>query len=624
MIIASDEWVDLHKEHLLPETFVEIRLDVTDLDVTDLITVTGKNQASFSNADSIVNINIVPPNEEYALLEYNLWTLDGSKTILSDVETYDPPGFVSKDDASSGLIISLSEIRSSGIPGFTITWSSEYDEYATDFKVEVKNGDTTLGFAEITDNNSAVTMVELDSIDYDKVVITVNKWSVPEHRIRIDAVAFGRAIIFDKNQILSYTHEQTGDPLGSEISKNSIQFSVDNSDGRWDLLNPGSMEKYLYERQPLRVRYGMRTSYGIEWIQAGVFYLTEWRAPSNGLEATFVARDAFEFMLNATYSRASYDGVVVKTSTYPGVSTEGVSVFSTKEGVYNAQGTVTTVLPFGTSVKVYEHSAYYTKENADPIDGVSLYVYRIDQGWIRADCVNIVSDTSMVADMREAINSSTKDIPLTWVYGSNLTTKLSSYSLLDVNVAEFIQKCVNKCGYTMWQKSDGKAHFAAVPRTLSDYVIPMNTSYSHPEVELVKPVSRVEVVAHCTYTSATMNYTYSVGESGDVVVIDNPYVMIRDSYTDNSLGPYDCARGYRDWYKHRGWVSGEFRADPRLELFDVVSVESKYGVISPVMITRIKYTYNGSFIGEYKGKILSTDLVDTGDLDDEVTSIANS
>lgn len=613
MITTSNEWVNLHKEPLLPETFVEIRLDISDLDTTDLVTVTGENAASFSNIDNIVNVDVTPPDEEYALLEYNLWTLDGSKTILPDVETYEPPGFVSADDSSGGLTISLSEIRSSGIPGFTITWSSEYEEYATDFNVEVKSGDTVLGSTEVTGNTSSVTFVELESVDYDKIVITVNEWSVPEHRIRIDGVLFGLAIVFDKDQILNYSHEQTGDPLGSEISKNSIQFSVDNSDGRWDLLNPGSMEKYLYERQPLRVRYGMHTSSGVEWIQAGVFYLTEWRAPSTGLEATFVARDAFEFMLNTTYTRAYYDGVVVKPSlNYSYVTDNGIEVFATIDEVVDFDATAVTVLPFGTNVKVYEHSAYYGDNVIGSIDKVRQYVYRIDQGWIAVDAVDITSDTTMLADLSEAIGNSTKDISLTWEYGSHLTTVLSYYSLVDVNVAEFVQRCVNKCGYAMWQKSDGKVYLTAVPKTLSDYVIPMNTSYSHPEVELAKPVSQIIVVGHYTHTSDTRNYLYPISNSGDAVVVDNPYVRgFVDRYEENTLYTIQCGTGYEEWYKYRGWVSGEFRADPRLELFDVVSVESKYGVIGPVMITRIKYTYNGSFRGEYKGKILSTGLVDT-------------
>jgi hypothetical protein len=67
-------------------------------------------------------------------------------------------------------------------------------------------------------------------------------------------------------------------------------------------------------------------------------------------------------------------------------------------------------------------------------------------------------------------------------------------------------------------------------------------------------------------------------------------------------------------------LKGDFRADPRLELFDVISVESKYGMISPVMITYIKYTYNGSFHGTFEGKVLDPTVVATAN-NEEVTEV---
>jgi hypothetical protein len=40
-------------------------------------------------------------------------------------------------------------------------------------------------------------------------------------------------------------------------------------------------------------------------------------------------------------------------------------------------------------------------------------------------------------------------------------------------------------------------------------------------------------------------------------------------------------------------------------LFDIVRIESKYGVIEPVAITNIKYTYNGAYAGSYTGRVIS-------------------
>ena len=56
------------------------------------------------------------------------------------------------------------------------------------------------------------------------------------------------------------------------------------------------MEQYLQERQAIVVRYGFKINGSIEWVKAGTFYMSEWETPSNGLEATFTARDILEFL----------------------------------------------------------------------------------------------------------------------------------------------------------------------------------------------------------------------------------------------------------------------------------------------------------------------------------------
>jgi hypothetical protein len=61
------------------------------------------------------------------------------------------------------------------------------------------------------------------------------------------------------------------------------------------------MVSYLMDRQEISVRYGFKLPTGVEWINAGTFWLNSWDTPSNGLEATFTARDLLEFM-DVTYT----------------------------------------------------------------------------------------------------------------------------------------------------------------------------------------------------------------------------------------------------------------------------------------------------------------------------------
>ena len=173
-------------------------------------------------------------------------------------------------------------------------------------------------------------------------------------------------------------------------------------------------------------------------------------------------------------------------------------------------------------------------------------------------------------------------------------------AIVDANVAEFVQQCAASYGVTIWQNADGVLLITKPGSYLSSYVIDTGVSYLYPEVELTKPLRRVNMVQHYQFSSDTKIIPYEVNTDGEDITVDCSYLW----YYDNRTGT--LAQRYIDWWKHREVVSGEFRADPRLELFDVVSVETKYGTISPVMITYIKYTYNGAFRGVYEGKVIES------------------
>jgi hypothetical protein len=183
------------------------------------------------------------------------------------------------------------------------------------------------------------------------------------------------------------------------------------------------------------------------------------------------------------------------------------------------------------------------------------------------------------------------------------------------DVANFIQRNVHKIGGTMWQGSTGVLYLTKPTWDLTDYTISGMWEHSHPSLELTKPLKQIDVVMYDIFrnegsSDAAVDSTIKtteIGSNGETLVVDNPYVL--PYYEDP--GEQYIVEAYRDWYKHRGMLKGEFRADPRLELFDVISVQSKYGMISPVMVTYIKYTYNGSFHGTFEGKILDPTVVAT-------------
>lgn len=320
----------------------------------------------------------------------------------------------------------------------------------------------------------------------------------------------GETLVWTKNDLIRYTHQQTGDLVSGELPKNHIEFSLDNSSGIWNPSSPISMEQYLAERLKIVVRYGFDINGKTEWIPGGVFYLSEWRTSYNGFDASFVARDLLEYMLNKTYT-----------------------------------GEVTGTL-------------YELAERA------------IAEADIPADAVVSLSDEL-----------------------KKYTVGAIEYDGKD-SVAEILQKCANAAGCVMYQDRDGVFTIGKAGYEDTGYVIPMNLSYSYPEVELSRPMKDVQI----TY-QGNAEYLYHNSDTGETQTLTNEF--IRTEEQAEVIAEWVCRS-----LRVRRQITGEFRGDPRLDLFDSVRVESKYGTITGVVLTDIKYSFTGAFHVSYSGYIHGT------------------
>ena len=105
MIYVSDAWKNAHKQMILPESFVEILMDLVNEDVKLNGYAVGVNEAAFSNSGGLINNTDYGATPKYAFLEQNSWSLDGSRDVVSDVGAYHPPGYVSLNDDGAEVLI---------------------------------------------------------------------------------------------------------------------------------------------------------------------------------------------------------------------------------------------------------------------------------------------------------------------------------------------------------------------------------------------------------------------------------------------------------------------------------------------------------------------------------------
>jgi hypothetical protein len=170
--------------------------------------------------------------------------------------------------------------------------------------------------------------------------------------------------------------------------------------------------------------------------------------------------------------------------------------------------------------------------------------------------------------------------------------KYTAEYLGDGTAAGIVQKSAHAARCIIRYDRAGTLYIEKLGNVLSDYRVPLSLSYAHPEIKLAKPLKEVSVA----YGNDSRS-TYSVSSSGETQTVNNDFVTTQAQ-------AQEVAEWVAGVLKNRKTVSGEFRADPRLDLFDIVTVESKYGPLAPVVITNITYTYNGSFRGSYTGRVL--------------------
>ena len=348
----------------------------------------------------------------------------------------------------------------------------------------------------------------------------------PEGLIEISCYipALKDTLVYTKKDILKFTHQQTGSIVSGELPKNHIEFSLDNSDDKWNPSNPQGMEKYLSERSEVTLRYGYIID-GVEtWIPGGVFYLSEWSTSPNGLEANFVARDVLEYAIDTPYT-----GKISGT--------------------------------------LYDVAQRAIAEANIP---AAAFLGKIVLG----------------------------DTPLGIV---NVSDELKEYQIENINdgnetIATVLQKCANAAKCVMYQDRNGALSIKRLVLKKPDYTIPKKLLYAYPKIDLARPIKNVSV----TYAGNAVRVC-PISNAGETQTLNNDFISSWHQ-------AYDVAKWVGYSLCSRQKISGDFRGDPRFDLFDVVNVESKYGTIANVVLTDIKISFTGAFRVSYSGYVLGDDV----------------
>lgn len=174
-----------------------------------------------------------------------------------------------------------------------------------------------------------------------------------------------------------------------------------------------------------------------------------------------------------------------------------------------------------------------------------------------------------------------------WAVSSSLQNiqAEASEELSSRSIAEVVQYAANAGCCVFYQDRSGKVRVEPLTKSMTDYQIDRFNSYEYAEINLSKQLKSVSI--------NNGQFDLPVGLKGEVQPISNP--LISDIQAPN------VAAWAADYLQNRRTLSGNYRADPRLDPLDMVQNQNRFANTS-VLITAIKYTWKGAFRGSYEGR----------------------
>ena len=608
---VSQAWKDNQNSQLVSESFVEVSIDITDPVSTDDAVATDNGSVAFSNTEDIIGTS-EEDITSYATLEQNIWVLDGSTKVLPNTGDYDNAGYVGQvlsgenGEFSSPptVTINFNDVHEIPVQGLTITWSATQGDYPTDFTVRAYNGDEVVGEKIVTGNTNIVSIVLFDIIHYDRITIVVNKWCLPHRRARIEDLLIGVRKVYSKNDIFSFTHSQEIDVISASLPKGTVSFEVNNYDRAYDIHNMEGLAKYLTERQEIKVRYGYKIGGKTEWIDGGVYYLSSWESKENSNSAKFEANLRLDNLtmiydqgVYIAEGRSLYD-LTLDVLTFANIplADDGGVRWVVDESLKNI--TTSSPLPTDTVANCLQIIAnagccilYQDRKGI-------LHIEKRD--YIESDYS--INPTNSFNKPSVALSKPIKNIKVS-VYGYEVGE--SKLNVATTGPVRLSKKPVWDF-YLPYSRGDKECLVTncelTARYTSARYTITKQNFYGrHAELQVVyngvyPAYDDVFTVKGNVLEISSYDTNLSVGEEGEEISIDNPLITSEEH-----------AMLVAEWVKNalikRQTVSLSWRADPRLDVGDVIENVSTYNT-NNVIMTKVDYSYNGAFRGTGEGRVM--------------------
>ena len=369
--------------------------------------------------------------------------------------------------------------------------------------------------------------------------------------------------------------------LSSKIPKQEFEFTLIDTQRRYDPENPSGLWEYLESRQPVNYQYGYELSDGsIEWIPWGLSYSTgDFDVSKSGI----VAEVSIKCVGLADHLTMTYDEGVY--------SAAGRSLFDLATDVMRFAGFENTIQLDNALKDIYTH-------NPLPSSKVNECLQLIANA---GRCIMNHSRGGYIQILRENDSATGFDINFDKMTDTPTTTKIPPLRNLSVEYNSIKVNSEVTAAVNAAEVSSDAAH---------EYTF-THSAYTNQQIVLSSGLTMVGTAKFYAYkTVVTLKGTGTVTINGNSLTENK--IEYRMKYSDvgedlsgvsNALIDNQTdAIAYANWVAavtlRRNTYSAPDRGYPELDVGDSVNFTSNFANETPVTMVQQKLTYNGAIKGE--------------------------
>lgn len=250
-----------------------------------LVDVTAKQDSQLTVNDKQDFVDILDLKRDdiqeikYATCEKNQFALNGTFELMPEIEELDNMCWWSNKMSDENgefeipLVMEINFTETHSSMGITLVFSQAGD-YCNNLNLKYYDINNNLISNEnFTPNNYRYVCNNIVE-NYAKIVITFYSTNNPYRYLKLYKILYGAEIIFEGDNLMSASILEEVDLLSSEISINTLDFTVYSADDKFNIINPQGFYRLLQQRQKLEVIEKLKQQN--EDKEMGTFYLDSW------------------------------------------------------------------------------------------------------------------------------------------------------------------------------------------------------------------------------------------------------------------------------------------------------------------------------------------------------------